>query len=124
MRLLVPAESCQQSQLECANHFLRDLSEKNTLRVLHMQACFEDPQPFELHAPTIAALRRFSSLRELKLVGRCPMETVRAVLGVMHGLEVFENAACAADVAKAATELRRLRPQMRRVRFCCYPEEL
>lgn len=124
VRLLVPPNMCEHSQLECANNFLRLLSENNTLRVLHLQPYFEQPQPFELHPPTIAALCRFSSLRELKLVGRCPMESVHAVLGAMLGLQVFENVACDTDVAKAAEELRRLRPKMRRLRFSCYPEEL
>lgn len=124
VRLLLPLLMCRPHQQNCANRFVRALATQNQLNVLHLQICILDRRSLVLEPLTIAALNGFTSLRELKLVGRVSMESLRLLLCAMVHLDSFENEACSTEVAKNVEELQRLRPSIRRLRVSRYPEEL
>lgn len=124
LRLIVPLAMEREQQMATTNRFLRALAAENRLEALHLQVGSETTvnasvqlksRSLELEPLTVEALRRFSSLRELRLVMRCERETMKTVLRAMGGLRVFE---CTGDARMVGAELvlQRLRPDMERVR--------
>lgn len=96
------------------NLFLQDAAAANTLHTLHLLA-HSSMQPLELEPATLAALPNWTSLRELVLVGTLPWDSVVDVLQSMPVLQVFENWWCSDRVAKDVADLRRMRPDMKRI---------
>lgn len=105
------------------NRLMCALAAQNRLVELHLQVDV-GLQACQLEAATIERLAGFTELRVLRLVGRYEWETVSGVLKAMRQLEVFENPGCLREVAEGRTELEQMRPAMRRLRVCTFPESI
>lgn len=115
------SSSCQLAQ---AIEFLRDMAAANGLSTLHWQLNI-GRSALDLEWAPMRALHVFSSLRELQLIAAWRLASVRHVLCTMTGLQWFENAACEQGVLNVgAAELRRMRPDMGRLRLSANHEEL
>lgn len=95
------------------DQLVQHLAAANTLTVLQVQMFRYDTPTLTLDPLTTEALRRFSSLRELKLCGPFVFDTVQAVLCNMPELESFGNDECSDEVSDRLLELKRMRPEMR-----------
>lgn len=128
LRLNVPRAMDREVQISETNQFLRTIAAQNQLEYLHMQwnlvgatnsRMIIDSMTLELDPCTITALRRFTSLRELRLVARAEIDTIASIVKAMKNLQVFEWTGGAKELlTRSAVEgLRSLRPNMRVMRI-------